>query len=288
MATFKSLVRYKRADGFYQVYIRVLHHTKSGYIKTDKFVTDQQISRKGEIKDAVVNEYCAREILRYNEMINRHDISHYTVNELIEFLLESETEVCFSQYARQYINNMENSGHKRNAKNYHLAVSHLERFLGTNNIMFSHLTSAILKRWIQSLSKTNRAKEMYPTCVRQIFKKAFVDLNDEERGITRIKFNPWLKINIPKSDTTVQRAISAEACREFFNRPLPRTKMLSSLPELGRDVALLSLCIGGINTVDLYELKKQTTTMALSAIKEPRHVTAARTRHIWKCESNHL
>ena len=279
MATFKSLVRYKRADGFYQVYIRVLHHTKSGYIKTDKFVTDQQISRKGEIKDAVVNEYCAREILRYNEMINRHDISHYTVNELIEFLLESETEVCFSQYARQYINNMENSGHKRNAKNYHLAVSHLERFLGTNNIMFSHLTSAILKRWIQSLSKTNRAKEMYPTCVRQIFKKAFVDLNDEERGITRIKFNPWLKINIPKSDTTVQRAISAEACREFFNRPLPRTKMLSSLPELGRDVALLSLCIGGINTVDLYELKKTDYNNGIIGYKR------AKTRHSRKDEA---
>lgn len=98
---------------------------------------------------------------------------------------------------------------------------------------------------------------MYPTCVRQIFKKAIIELNDEERGIMRIKFNPWLKIKIPKSDSTVQRAISAEACREFFNRPLPKTKMLSPLPELGRDVALLSLCIGGINTVDLYELKKK-------------------------------
>lgn len=32
--------------------------------------------------------------------------------------------------------------------------------------------------------------------------------------------------------------------------------MISSLPELGRDVALLSLCLGGINTVDIYELKK--------------------------------
>ena len=32
--------------------------------------------------------------------------------------------------------------------------------------------------------------------------------------------------------------------------------MISSLPELGRDVALLSLCLGGINSVDLYELKK--------------------------------
>ena len=52
MATFKTIVRYKRADGFYQVYIRVLHRSKSGYIKTDKFVTDKQLSKSGEIKDA--------------------------------------------------------------------------------------------------------------------------------------------------------------------------------------------------------------------------------------------
>lgn len=97
---------------------------------------------------------------------------------------------------------------------------------------------------------------MYPVCVRQIFKAALVELNDDERGIVRIKFNPWLKVQIPKSDTTTQRAISAEACREFFYRPLPQTKMLSSLPELGRDVAMLVLCLGGINTVDLFNLKK--------------------------------
>lgn len=137
-----------------------------------------------------------------------------------------------------------------------LAVNHLERYLGTNHIMFSYLTSSVLNSWIESLSKTNRAKEMYPTCIRQIFKRALVELNDEERGIVRIKFNPWLKVQIPKSDTTEKLAISAEACREFFNRPLPKTKMLSPLPELGRDIALLSLCLGGINTVDLYELKK--------------------------------
>ena len=58
MATFKTIVRYKRADGFYQVYIRVLHRSKSGYIKTDKFVTDKQLSKSGEIKDAVINKYC--------------------------------------------------------------------------------------------------------------------------------------------------------------------------------------------------------------------------------------
>lgn len=256
MATFKSIVRYKRSDGFYQVYIRVVHRTKTGYIKTDKYVTDKQLTKTGEIKDIVVNEYCSREILRYSKMINEKDVSHYTVSELIDFLLNSETEVCFSDYAAQFINQMESDGHARNAKNYRLAVNHLERYLGTTQIVFSHLTATVLKRWIENLGHTSRAKEMYPTCIRQIFKKALVELNDEERNVIRIKFNPWLKITIPKSSSTVQRAISAEACREFFNRPLPQSKMISSLPELGRDVALLSLCLGGINTVDLFELKR--------------------------------
>lgn len=86
MATFKAIVRYKRADGFYQVYTRVVHRSKMGYIKTDKFITDKQLTKAGEIKDAVVNEFCSREILRYSNMINRHEVSNYSVSELIEFL----------------------------------------------------------------------------------------------------------------------------------------------------------------------------------------------------------
>ena len=257
MATFKVVVRKKRADGFYPVYIRVVHRSRMGYIKTDKLITDKQITKNGEIKDIVVNEYCSREILRYSDMINRKDVSNYSVAELIEFLIHSDEEICFSDYATKFINRMASEGHERNAKNYRLAVNHLERYLGTTRVMFTHLSSSVLTRWINSLSLTNRAKEMYPTCLRQIFKRALIELNDEERGIVRIKYNPWLKVSIPKSDSTVQRAISAEACREFFNRPLPETKMISSLPELGRDVALLSLCLGGINTVDIFELKKE-------------------------------
>lgn len=69
MATFKVVVRKKRADGFYPVYIRVVHRSRMGYIKTDKLITDKQITKNGEIKDIVVNEYCSREILRYSDMI---------------------------------------------------------------------------------------------------------------------------------------------------------------------------------------------------------------------------
>ena len=82
MANFKAVVRKKRADGFYPVYIRIVHRSRMGYIKTSKIVTDKQLSKTGEIKDPVVNDYCSREILRYSDLVNRKDVSHFSVAEL--------------------------------------------------------------------------------------------------------------------------------------------------------------------------------------------------------------
>ena len=50
MTTFKVVVRKKRADGFYPVYIRVVHRSRMGYIKTDKLITDKQITKNGAMK----------------------------------------------------------------------------------------------------------------------------------------------------------------------------------------------------------------------------------------------
>lgn len=257
MATFKACVQKERADGFYPVYIRVTHNRKVGYIKTDKVVSKKSVTKSGDIRDNVVLSFATQLIVEYTNRLNRHDISKWTVKEVIDFLEGGDMDVCFSDYARTHIGRIINRNQERNAKNYKLAVNHLERFMGTTKIMFSHLTTNVIRAWIQSLEKTNRAKEMYPTCVRQIFKAALVELNDEERGVVPIKFNPWLKIQIPRSNSSHQIAISAEECREFFNRPLPESPYTLSNPELGRDVAMMILCLGGINTVDLYNMKKE-------------------------------
>lgn len=230
MANFKAVVRKQRVDGFYPVYIRLVHRRRMGYIKTDKVVSPKQIAADGDIKDAVVNEYCSRVILKYTDMINRKDISGLTVLEVIEYLTAENQVESFSDYAKIHIARMIERGQERNAKNYKLAVASLEKYLGTNQISFAQLSSTVLNKWIESLGKTNRAKEMYPVCVRQIFKAALVELNDEERGLIRIKFNPWLKVQIPKSDKAEQRAISAEACRLFFNRPCPKRRCCLRCP----------------------------------------------------------
>nr|WP_298074346.1 phage integrase SAM-like domain-containing protein [uncultured Bacteroides sp.] len=150
-------------NGFYSVYIRIVHNRKPGYIKTDKIVDAAHITSNWELTDSVVNEYCAILIRQYTDRLNRTNSSLWGVKEVVEYLMKTDEEVCFSDYATQHIDRMIRSGHERNAKNYRLAVNHLERYLGTNRIMFRHLTFAVLKRWIESLSQTNRAKEMYPT-----------------------------------------------------------------------------------------------------------------------------
>ena len=255
MATFNIVTKQRRADGFLYVYIRVTHKRVSRVIKTDKMLNEAGFTR-GKISDPVVLKYCANRICYYQEKLNRVDIQHWTVQEVVNYLKSSDADLCFSDYARKHIAYMYNNGQERNSRNYQLALQHLERFFGTTQVMFSQLTSIDLMKWIQTLEKTARAKEMYPICMRQVFKAACEELNDYDKGVMRIHTNPWMRVKIPHADRPEKRAISAEDCRAFFSAPLPETKMLSPLPELGRDVAMMCLCLAGINTVDLYLLKK--------------------------------
>lgn len=255
--TFKIAVRKRRKDGLWPVYVRVTHNRKVEYVKTDKLVSDRGLSSKMEVTDPVVVLACQKRIVEYADALNRVESSQWTIREVVDYLKRGDADVSFSEYARLHISRLINNGQERTSRNYKLALQHLERYIGTTKVMFSMLTSTMLNSWIKSLEGTARAKEMYPVCMRQVWRAAERELNDEERGVIRIKFNPWLKVGIPQGDTAKKRAITPEACRRFFSAPLPESKMVSPLPELGRDVAMMVLCLGGMNTVDIYNLRKE-------------------------------
>ncbi len=279
MATLKACVRRPRKDGFWQVYIRVTHQRNVGFIKTDKMVNASGLTKSNDIKDAFVLRYCADLIIKYNELLNKTDINSLNVNQVIDYLTTEDSDVCFSNYARQHIGRLINNGQDRTARNYELALGHLERYFGTTQVMFSQLTSTAVTLWIKSLESTHRAKEMYPVCMRQVFRAAVKEMNDYDNDIIRIKTNPWIKVQIPQSDRTTKRAISAEDCRRFFSAPLPPSKMVDPLPELGHDIAKLVLCLAGMNTIDLYELKKEDYKRGRFCYKR------AKTRHSRKDEA---
>lgn len=257
MANFKICVRKKRTDNLYPVYIRITHHRKTAYIKTEK-VVDKSGIRKGEVKDTEVLSYCTNLIKAYNSKLNQKDISLWTVNKVVNFLENEDKDISFSDYARKYIFEMASLRKmERNSKNYKWAYQSLERFANNENIMFSRLTSKFIQDWINSLANTNRAKEMYPICIRMIFNAALEEFNDYDHDIIRIKTNPFRKIEIPKADTPTKRALEIPVLQAFFNGSMPITKYLSSRTEISRDVAEMVFCLVGMNTADLYELKKE-------------------------------
>ena len=91
---------------------------RSLFIKTDKMLTKRELTRKGEIADAFVLQFCTQKILEYQERLNRHDISQWTGAQVVEFLTTPDEVISFSDYGRKHIDRMIDRGQERNAKNY--------------------------------------------------------------------------------------------------------------------------------------------------------------------------
>ena len=216
MATLKAEVQGKRKDGTYLVYIRVTHNRRNSYLKTPWVVMENGVVRgKKEICDTYVCQQTSKLIEHYYQLLNQTDTQSWTLQEVIEYLKNGSEDISFTDYARKFIQKMQNDGRMRTAKNYKCAVVHIHRFADTNLLMFSRMNSSFLKNWIESLSTTSRCKEKYPICVREIFKHAILQYNDEENGVVRIKY-PWTKVTIPKSDTLEKRDIPIGLLRKFF------------------------------------------------------------------------
>ena len=190
------------------------------------------------------------------EKLNHVDYSAWNLKDIVEYVTTTGSHVSFSSYARTYIEKIDKP---RTAKNYTLALKHLEKYMGSCELMFQSLTENNLNAWIDAMVRDGkkRAKEMYPVCIRQIWRNAMKELNVPEQGIVRIKYNPWERITIPQSDDTVKQAKSPNAMRTFFSCPIPSKPFAMSLMEFGRDVAKMAFCLGGMYCADLYELKKE-------------------------------
>ncbi len=256
MAFFKAKVLRQRKDGMYVVYIRVTQNRKSRYIRTSWIVDDMGLSKdKQDVIDPFVAEQTSKVIARYYNILNRIDTQNWTVKEIVDYIQKGKDGISFSMYARKHIEKMKARGQERTSRDYKWALYSLEKFAGGDEIMFSQLTYSFLSRWIDSLSQTARSKNKYPINIRQIHKAAMLEYNDEERGIQLIT-NPWPKITIPKEDTPNKRAISPNMLRRFFAVVPDFSRFTHPLQELGQDIALISFCMCGINSIDLFYAEK--------------------------------
>lgn len=252
MATFKILVQKKRKDGFYIVYIRLTHNRQVCYIKTDKVVNETGLVHgTKEVKDTFVLTSLLAKINDWVTRLNHVDTAKWTLEEVRKYIEIGEDDVCFSKFAREYIDSLYDTLESKTVDSYINALNSLENFAVSDKVMFTQLTVNFVEKWIKSLLGFRSAKFTYPTLIKRIFNEGVKKYNDYDNNVIRIKNNPWIKITIPKIDKAEKKAITMEECRRFF-AVMPRNDGM----RMSMDICKMILCLAGINVADLYSMQK--------------------------------
>lgn len=275
MPTFKPVVsaHQRRADGSYNIKIRVTHRRVSRWLATNLTAYPSDLTRTLNIKNKSLEYRCNDLIREMRSCIE--DISTFVLNEkdvdwVVDYIKKKmkgdEFHLDFIAFGREYIAATKTVGNTAQA--YKSSLNTLVRFLGRESIDINEITHAMLIQLMDYVDKTPKmCKGRESTKMKlegggqssrivmklsHIYQKAKERYNDEDAGIFNIPRNPFanLPTKFPAS-TTGQRALSQE---------LMQTIILAEASEADRialDVFVLSFCLMGANLADLYEAKPQ-------------------------------
>lgn len=274
MATFKAIVEphYKRADGTYNIRIRVTHNRRCKLISTQYYVTTEDMTRKLKIKSEMFIDATDEIIKRYREACNRvgERLAEMTVEQVVDVVKEDGKAnatfyLDFIAYGRSVAERLKSTGHAGNASLYTVAINSLIKFTGREEIGVHEITSKFLQsylEWIQdSPARENRVKgeraaSLYLSNIRALHNRAKAEYNDEDTGVIRIPLSPFIKFKVPKIPVSRKRALSLVELQkiidvEYRPRQWQEEKEFNRF-NLAKDVFLLSFGLVGMNSADLY------------------------------------
>lgn len=275
MLTFKAevLKSKQKSDGTYNVKIRMTYNREVKRLSTNIFVRQEDLTKSFKLKNPKFIKEADTIVRYYQEVCARLqlDINHYTLDDIIAHLKGEQIksqEIDFIQFSREWITHATIKG----AENYTTAINALVAFLGQEELKISQLTKGLLERFASYINArrevkvkelirqgkrvpSNRALSLYLGSIRHLFNEAKKHYNDYDRNIILIGSSPFENFKIPKQEATRKRAISADLIRQIYKLPYlynSRGKETQGRYNLAKDCFILSFCLIGINSADLY------------------------------------
>jgi len=274
MATFKAVVysHHKRADGTWNIKIRVIHNRKIRYIATNWYVTKDDITKSFKLKNAIYIDYVDDLIKSYRKILDKvgqsvKEMDVDTVCSLIKDAMSRQDPQGFDldivAYGRDHAKHLRDTGHEGNARAYEIALNNLVKFVGRDNVSVREINSRFVEKWIEWIGKQpapknkvkgSRAQSLYPSQLRAILNLAKKEYNDEDNGIIRIPQSPFKKVSLPKVEHSRSRAISLGQLKMLWNLPDREVHAIGTNRwNFARDVYKISFLLMGMNEGDLYE-----------------------------------
>jgi integrase len=257
MATFKAIIKKEkmRSDKTWNVLIRLTHERKIRYISTTMYVTKKDITSGFKIKNQQIIDRCEELIKIYREKIYKLNIelNAIDIDTIAEYLKSSKDDksgIDFILFAKKWC-----ASHPeiKGMKNYTTALNSFCTFFGRESILCNEITVQKLKEFEEYLSEKKRAQSLYPSVILRLFTEAREYYNDEDNDIIRIKQN-LSKYKPKQQNVAEKRALPEETIKTIFTLPYDNKKIkgYTSRHDLAKDCFILSFCLMGMNSADLY------------------------------------
>lgn len=297
MLTIKAEVQQdkQRSDGTYNVKMRFTLDRKVKRLSTNLFVTPQDLTKSFKFKE---NTPIKKEIdclvLYYREQCEKFhlDQNKYTLEEIISVLngeQEKQQTIDFIKFSREWIASTTIKG----APNYTSAINALVRFIGKEELDVNLITSDFLEQFKTFLNNerdiriknliqqrkrvpSNRSLSLYLLSIKKLFNEAKKKYNKKERNLILIPNSPFEDFQIPKQEATRKRAIPTDIIKKVWKLPYKDIKKgykSTCRYNLAKDCFILSFCLMGINSADLYnatEMKGSTIIYNRTKTKDRR------------------
>lgn len=276
MLTIKAEIKKSelKVDGTYNVKIRFTLDRKIKRLSTNLFITSKDLTKSLKFKeDTSIKRAIDRLVLYYREQCFKLqlDQNHYSLDEIIEFLngeQEKQQTIDFIKFSREWIASTTIKG----APNYTTAINALVRFVGKEELDINLITLDFLESFKTFLNKereirtkrlmqqgkripSNRSLSLYLISIKKLFNEAKKKYNKKEKNLILIPNSPFMELEIPKQEATRKRAISADIIKKLWNLPYKDMKKgykSTCHYNLAKDCFILSFCLMGINSADLY------------------------------------
>ena len=276
MLTIKAEIKRSelKVDGTYNVKIRFTLDRKVKRLSTNLFVTQQDLTKSLKFKeDTPIKREIDRLVLYYREQCLKLqlDRNHYSLDEIVEFLngeQEKQQTIDFIKFSREWIASATIKG----APNYTTAINALVRFVGKEELDINLITLEFLeqfkafligerdartKKLMQQGKRvtSNRTLSLYLVSIKKLFSEAKRKFNKKDKNLILIPNSPFEDFKIPKQEATRKRAISVDIIKKLWKLPYKDMKKgykSTCRYNLAKDCFILSFCLMGINSADLY------------------------------------
>lgn len=283
MATVSIMVydHHKKADGTYNVKIRIYHKKVKKLIDTTFFVTQKQLDSKLKVKDKFLLKSLETTLDNYRKWISElgDKLNFFSAEELRNYLRDKEQDIDFIKFCAQHIEQLKSDGRTATANNHRTVRNNLIDYFGRDHVSINEISSNMLFSFEKFLKRPRtmyrvdncgklieiegegasaRSIHNYTRDLRTLFNAACTAYNNEDLGIYKIKHYPFKKYKIGSPPLTRKRNISIEEVRQIRDCVVEP----NSRAELARDLFMLSFYLCGMNAVDLYQMDKDSVRNA--------------------------